>query len=368
MANVDRVRSVVQQGKPQHLIHVYGPTENTTFSTWYEIQDIPESATTIPIGQAVANTQVYLLDENLNPVPANVSGEIYLGGDGLARGYLNRPELTAERFLRIECSGAKTELEESLFSVLSPQSSVLYRTGDRALYRSDGNLEFLGRTDHQIKIRGFRVELGEIETVLAQHPAVQTAVVTVRGIDSGKLPGETPDDRQLIAYVIPEASAIPTERELRSFLKRSLPAYMLPAAFVLMETLPLTTNGKVDQKALPPPDQSVVSENVSVVAPTTSLEESLVQLWTQLLGRNQVGIHDNFFELGGHSLLATQLISRIRDRFQIALPLRSVFENPTIAELATTMEPLQKKASWTVPILQVSRQESGSQRREEVEL
>lgn len=348
MVNVDRVRSVLQQGKPQHLIHVYGPTENTTFSTWYEVQDVPENATTIPIGQAIANTQVYLLDANLNPVPPGISGEIYLGGAGLARGYLNRPELTAEKFVIAEFS-------------------VLYKTGDRALYRPDGNLEFLGRTDHQIKIRGFRVELGEIETVIAQHPMIQTAVVVVRELESD-FPPKTLRDRQLIAYVVPKASAIPTERDLRSFLKTKLPAYMLPAAFVVLDTLPLTTNGKVDQKALPPPNLTVARETSPPVAPTTSLEASLVELWTQLLGRKQVGIHDNFFELGGHSLLATQLVSRLRDRLQVELPLRRVFETPTIAELAQTIEALRWSAQPDSSSLMNRWQESGWQRREEVEL
>ncbi|MBA3924510.1 MAG: amino acid adenylation domain-containing protein, partial [Nostocaceae cyanobacterium] len=329
MANVDRVRSVLQQGKPQHLIHVYGPTENTTFSTWYEVQDVSENATTIPIGQAIANTQVYLLDANLNPVPPGVNGEIYLGGDGLALGYLNRPELTASKFV-------------------SAEFSRLYKTGDRALYRANGNLEFLGRTDSQIKIRGFRVELGEVEAVVAQHPMVQTAVVVVREIES---------DRQLIAYVVP-ISAIPTERDLRSFVKTKLPAYMLPSAFVVLDTLPLTANGKVDHKALPSPNLAVAREINPTVAPTTSLEASLEELWTQLLGRKQMGIHDNFFELGGHSLLATQLVSRIRDRFQVELPLRSVFETPTIAELA------QKITDSSL----INRPESLSGRREEVQL
>ncbi|MEX0267856.1 amino acid adenylation domain-containing protein [Leptolyngbyaceae cyanobacterium UHCC 1019] len=338
MVNVDCVRSVVQQGKPQHLIHVYGPTENTTFSTWYEVQDVPENATMIPIGQAIANTQVYLLDANLNPVPAGVSGEIYVGGAGLARGYLNRPELTAERFMNAVCKGQSTEPQNLLNSILRSRSvsegvtpnSALYKTGDRALYRPDGNLEFLGRTDNQIKLRGFRVELGEIETVLAQHPLIQTAVVVVREIDQ---------DRQLVAYVVP-ISAISAELDLRSFLKSKLPAYMLPAAFVLLEAFPLTANGKVDQKALPPPNLSTVKVDLTM-APTTSVEASLVELWTQLLGHNQVGIHDNFFELGGHSLLATQLVSRICDRFRVELPLRSVFEAPTIAELAQRIEVLR---------------------------
>ena len=332
IANVDRVRSVLQAGKPQHLVHVYGPTENTTFSTWYEVQKVPENATTIPIGQAVANTQVYILDADLNPVPSGVSGEIYLSGDGLAQGYLNRSELTAEKFL-------------------STDNSVVYKTGDRALYRPDGNLEFLGRTDAQIKIRGFRVELGEIESVLIQHPWVQAAVVIVREIEG---------DRQLIAYIVPK-DPVPTERELRSFLKQTLPAYMLPAMFVVLDALPLTLNGKVDQRALPLPNL-VVAEVLPPVSPTTSLEASLVELWTQLLGRKQLGIHDNFFELGGHSLLATQLISRIRDRFQVEMPLRSVFETPTIAELAQQIEALR----WAVQT--DSNMTNRLHRREEVEL
>ncbi len=338
IVNVDRVCTVLQQGKPQHLIHVYGPTENTTFSTWYEIQNVSENATTIPIGHAIANTQVYLLDANLNPVPPGVNGEIYLGGAGLARGYLNRPTLAAEKFVNAEFS-------------------MLYKTGDRALYRPDGNFEFLGRTDSQVKIRGFRVELGEIEAIIAQHPMVQTAVVVVREIEN---------DRQLVAYIVPK-SAIPTERGLRSFLKTKLPAYMLPAAFAGLDTIPLTVNGKVDQKALPPPNLTIAKETSPLTAPTTSLEVSLVELWTQLLGRKQVSIHDNFFELGGHSLLATQLVSRIRDRFQIELPLRSVFETPTIVELAPKIEAL-RWATQTDSITLTNGKASGSHRREEVEL
>ncbi|MBE9224327.1 amino acid adenylation domain-containing protein [Phormidium sp. LEGE 05292] len=338
IANVDRVRTVLQQGKPQHLIHVYGPTENTTFSTWYEVQEIPENSTTIPIGKAIANTQVYLLDANLNPVPAGVNGEIYLSGDGLALGYLNRPELTAKRFINYK---SKNEAVETLYTTSLP--SKFYKTGDRALYHSDGNLEFLGRTDYQIKIRGFRVELGEIETIIAQHPMVETAVVIVREVEN---------ERQLIAYFVPKKLMIPTERELRSFLKTKLPAYMLPAIFVMLNKLPLTVNGKVDQKALPSPNLTVARKTIIPIAPKTSIEASLAEIWTQLLGRKQIGIHDNFFELGGHSLLATQLVSRIRDRISVELPLRSVFETPTIAELAQKIETFK----------------SSLQRREEVEI
>lgn len=316
MANPDRVRAVLEYGKPQHLLHVYGPTENTTFSTWYEVENVWENANMIPIGQAISNTQVYLLDKNLNPVPTGIDGEIYLGGDGLAKGYLNQPELTKEKFI------------DTGFA------SRLYKTGDLAKYAADGNLEFLGRIDHQIKIRGFRVELGEIETVLLQHPSVEAAVVTVRDVEA---------DRQLIAYVVLEseleATAKQRERQLRQFLKTKLPSYMLPAAFVRLDALPLTPNGKVDQRALPPP-ALLESETMPTIAPTTSLEKMLADLWQQLLGR-EVGIHDNFFESGGHSLLATQLVSRVRDRLHIEMPLRSLFETPTIAELAHKLETIQ---------------------------
>ncbi|BAU12354.1 amino acid adenylation domain-containing protein [Leptolyngbya sp. NIES-3755] len=321
-ANVNCVRSLIQHGKPQHLVHVYGPTENTTFSTWYEVEHVSETATHIPIGQAIANTQVYLFDTNLKPVPAGVSGEIYLGGDGLSQGYLNRAELTTQQFVQIA-------------------NLRLYRTGDRAIYRTDGNLEFLGRMDDQIKIRGFRIELEEIEAVLAQHLNVQDAIVTVREIEG---------DRQLIAYIVPRNAENLTERELRSFLKTKLPIYMLPAAFVLIDSVPLTVNGKVNQRALPVPHFNAIQEYSAPA--TTSLETALIALWRQLLGRERIGIQDNFFELGGHSLLVTQLVSRIRDRYQVELPLRSVFEAPTIAELAQRIEALKP----------------ATQRREEIEL
>nr|RNJ68509.1 MAG: amino acid adenylation domain-containing protein [Leptolyngbya sp. IPPAS B-1204] len=381
MVNVECVQSVLQQGRPQHLIHVYGPTENTTFSTWYEVENISKNAITIPIGQAIANTQVYLLDEQLNPVPANVSGEIYLAGEGLAQGYLNRPELTEERFIRVEGSALSAQLtahpstpNPSATEILcvggasqkDVQPSKLYKTGDRARYRADGNLEFLGRTDHQIKIRGFRVELGEIETVLRQHPMVQSAVVVVQPL-ARDASTATPGDQQLIAYVGCSA-AIPTERQLRAFLKTRLPAYMVPTAFVVLDQLPLTANGKVDQKSLPPLHWATLSQNRATTAPTTSVEAALAELWSQLLGRTSIGIDDNFFELGGHSLLATQLVSRIRDRFQVELPLRRVFEAPTIAELAPTLTS-QLPFPWPIPDVSTKhRQVPTSHQREEWEL
>ncbi|MBW4459829.1 MAG: amino acid adenylation domain-containing protein [Nodosilinea sp. WJT8-NPBG4] len=351
MVNVDQVRSLMQQGKPQHLLHVYGPTENTTFSTWYEIQGILQNATTIPIGKAIANTQVYLLDDYLNPVPAGVVGEIYLGGSGLAKGYLNRPDLTAEKL--IDCSFSNWSQDWIRETI----NGLLYKTGDRALYHPDGNLEFLGRADNQIKIRGFRVELSEIELAIAQHALVQAVVVVVREIDQ---------DRQLVAYIVPSAAAAPTARELRSLLKKQLPAYMIPVAFVVLDALPLTANGKVDQRALPPPALHRAESNPTT-APTTSLEATLVEIWVQLLGQ-QVGIDDNFFELGGHSLLATQFVSRVRDRLHIELPLRSIFETPTIAELAQQISALQAMLQPDFTASTSDQSGVNSQRREEIDL
>jgi acyl-coenzyme A synthetase/AMP-(fatty) acid ligase/acyl carrier protein len=361
-ANPDRVRTVLEQGKPQHLIHVYGPTENTTFSTWYAVENVPENAVTIPIGQAIANTQVYVLDKNLMPVPAGTIGEIYLGGDGLAQGYLNQFQLTTERFVEHPVNRQR-----------------LYKTGDRARYDADGNLDFLGRTDSQVKLRGFRIELGEVEAAIVQHPSVETAVVRVRELEA---------DRQLIAYIVPKLmpklkrrsppetvpETIPeamvkqsnrfTESDLRDFLKTKLPAYLLPAAVVLLDALPLTPNGKVNYRALPQPALIPIDPVIPAAAPTTSLEQALAYLWRQLLGR-EASIHDNFFELGGHSLLATQLVSRLRDRYQIEIPLRTVFEAPTIAALAQKIEAM---SGDDLSQFQAMQPLAGTLRREEIEL
>ena len=315
------VRTVLMQGAPRHLLHMYGPTESTTFASWYEAQDVADEAS-IPIGRPVANTQLYLLDPHLNPVPIGVKGELYIGGDGLAQGYLNRPELTAERFIPNPFKPA----------------SRLYRTGDLARYRSDGNLEFLGRMDDQVKLRGYRIELGEIETVLGQHPAVQTAIVLLQ-----EVPTVQPDswlhqdsNKRLVAYVVP-SHTVPTAGDLRWFLKSKLPEYMIPSAFAMLDALPLTANGKVDRRALSLIASSIERTN-SPQAPQTTSEQTLATLWQQILGLEQIGIDDNFFELGGHSLLATQLMSRVRDVFQIEVPLRSLFEAPTIAGLAKSIQ------------------------------
>ncbi|MBW4664820.1 MAG: amino acid adenylation domain-containing protein [Chroococcus sp. CMT-3BRIN-NPC107] len=295
------VKSVqaVFESKPQHLLHVYGPTENTTFTTWYEVENVAQ-VKTIPIGKAIANTQIYLLDNYLNPVPVGVSGEIYIGGDGLAQGYFNRPELTAKQFIPHPWL----------------KSARLYKTGDFARYLPDGNLEFIGRRDDLVKLRGFRIELGEVETVLNQHPKVRETVVVVKK-DS------------LVAYVVTQKNLKLKSQELKEFLQAKLPNYSIPAVFVFLERLPLTLNGKVDRRALPTPDFTHISDKT----PRNSIEAQLLQLWDGLLGV-KAGIDDNFFELGGHSLLATALVSRIRESFGVQVPLGRVFETPTIGGLA----------------------------------
>lgn len=299
------------------LWNLYGPTETTIWSTIHAVESDTEP---VPIGRPIANTQIYVLDCDRQPVPIGVVGELYIGGAGLARGYLNRSELTAERFIEIE-------LHEK-------QLTRLYRTGDLACYRPDGTIECLGRIDHQVKIRGFRIELGEIESILSQHPTVQQAAVTVRENELG--------DRRIVAYVVPASTTLSDlVTEWRRFLKTQLPDYMVPSAFVLLETLPLTPNGKVDRKALPTlVDIQPESETISAAA-NTPFEAMLTTLWSQLLGVT-VGVHDDFFACGGHSLLATQVMSRVRDLFNVELPLRALFETPTIASLAQQIETAMK--------------------------
>ncbi|MBD2016421.1 amino acid adenylation domain-containing protein [Microcoleus sp. FACHB-53] len=318
------VRKVQKKGAPQQLIHVYGPTEGTTFSSFYQVQDVSEEATSIPIGRPITNTQIYLLDEQLQPVPIGIPGELYISGDGLARGYLNRPELTSQRFIpRAPFMGALT--------MGAQPGTRLYKTGDLARYRADGNIEFLGRIDNQVKIRGFRIELGEIESVLNQHPAVREAVVIVQQ--------DVPDDKHLVAYIVfNEQVNNPKSSELRQFLNEKLPQYMVPSAYVMLDSLPLTPNGKVNRRLLPEVDTFNLDTEQNYVAPGTGIEEELARIWRQILGKQQVGIYDNFFELGGHSLLATQLTSRIRDAFQVELSVRILFEAPTVASLAKHIE------------------------------
>ena len=307
-----RVKELLQSGSPKHLLHVYGPTETTTFASWYWVREVAEDAITVPIGRPIANTEIYILDAHLNPVPVGVVGELHVGGPGVARGYLNRPELTAERFIKQPFS--------------NDPHARLYKTGDSVRYLADGNIEFVGRIDDQVKIRGFRIELEEIEAVLAEHPALQEAAVLARE--------DVPGDKRLVAYVVAKHGSSPSSGELRAYLKQTLPDYMIPFAFVSLNELPLNPSGKIDRRALPAPDTGCSTS----IAPRSSVEEVLAGIWRDVLQVEQAGVEDNFFELGGHSLLMAQVMSRVRDTLQLEIPLRALLEAPTISGLAEAIE------------------------------
>ncbi|MEH1767283.1 MAG: amino acid adenylation domain-containing protein [Nostoc sp.] len=301
------------------LFNEYGPTETTIWSSVYNCQNY-ESSNTIPIGRPISNTQIYLLDTHLQLIPIGVVGELYIGGMGVVSGYLNRPELTEDKFI---CNP---------FSDKS--AARLYKTGDLARYLPNGEIEYIGRIDHQVKIRGFRIELGEIEALINQHPVVLETVVLVLS--------DSADSQRIVAYVVPYSKEKLTITELRHFLESKLPNYMLPAAFVMLEALPLTPNGKVDRKALPAPELTQLFSESDFIPPTTPIEQMLAGIWAEVLGIEKIGIYNNFFELGGHSLLATQVISQVRKVFQQELPLRRLFEQPTIAGLAKDIEKATK--------------------------
>jgi amino acid adenylation domain-containing protein/non-ribosomal peptide synthase protein (TIGR01720 family) len=319
-ADVRRVRSLLAARRPRRLLNVYGPTECTTFATWYQIRDLPANASDIPIGRAIANTECYILDDTRAPVPPGMPGELYLGGPGLARGYRNRPDLTAAAFVSHPFD--------------SHSGARLYRTGDIVRCDHAGHIHFLGRRDEQVKIRGFRVEPGEIEAALRRHPDIREAVVIARQ--------DVPGERRLIAYVAGLAEQIQPER-IRTFLRVHLPEYMLPAAIVQLDALPLAPNGKVDRTALPVPDPNRRDGGRDYVGPTNTTEDALAKIWSQLLGLKQVGIHDNFFEVGGDSILSLQLIARARD-IGITFTAHEFFQNQTIAELARVAQVQNKKA------------------------
>ncbi|MEH2164063.1 MAG: amino acid adenylation domain-containing protein [Nostoc sp.] len=313
------VKAVLRNGPPQRLLNAYGPTESTTFACCYLVQDIPEGATNVPIGRPISNTQIYILDSKLQPVPVGNAGELYIGGDGLARGYLNRPELTEEKFI----SNPFEEVEDGM---QGEGGSRLYKTGDLARFLPDGNIEFIGRIDNQVKIRGFRIELGEIEALLSQHSDVQQAVVIARE--------DIPGDKRLVAYIVPNQKVDLSVTTLKGFLQEKLPHYMMPAVFVILDSLPLTPNGKVDRRNLPACDRTRPNLEESFVAPRNPIEEKLAAIWAELLRLDLIGVNDNFFYLGGHSLIATQMISRVREVFPVELSFGQIFENPTIASLA----------------------------------
>jgi len=306
--SVDHVQKVRGAYPQCQLINGYGPTENTTFSCCHRVPAEEDLSNGVPIGRPITNSICYVLDAGLEPMPIGVIGELYVAGAGLARGYLNRPGLTAERFV------ADPHAREP--------GTRMYRTGDLARWRADGTLEFLGRVDQQVKIRGFRIELGEIEAALSAQPAVAQAAVIARE--------DGPGGKQLVAYVVAAAGTVAEEAALRRELGQRLPDYMVPTAFVLLEALPLTASGKLDRRALPAPERH--SEDYR--GPRTPAEEVLCGLFAEVLKLERVGIEENFFALGGHSLLATRLVSRVRTTLGAELAIGTLFEAPTVAELA----------------------------------
>ncbi|AOW98744.1 non-ribosomal peptide synthetase [Moorena producens PAL-8-15-08-1] len=322
----------------------YGPSE-THVVTSFTLKGSPSSWPALPaIGRPIANTEIYLLDQSLKPVPAGVEGELYIGGVCLARGYLNRPEITAQRFISNPLNKVNT------------QSDRLYKTGDLAHYLPDGNIQFLGRLDDQVKIRGYRIELGEIEVLLSQHPNLKQAVVLAR---------EDNQDKRLVAYLVPgqsESAPVETEQvqlvsQVRNFLQEQLPDYMIPAAFVVLEALPLTPSGKINRRALPAPNKSRRDLVVDFVAPRTPTEEILASIWAEVLGLEEIGIYDNFFHLGGDSIQVIQLLSRIRNTFSVELPLHYLFEDPTIAKLSQNILDTTNKHNQLLPPIKLVNKE-----------
>lgn len=319
---LNRELAIQLRERGTELWNLYGPTETTIWSTAYKVDSQKSdfrAGEVISIGRPIANTQLYVLDQDQQPVPVGIIGELHIGGLGLARGYLNRPELTSETFISNPFNDVST--------------SRLYKTGDLVRYRPDGTLEYISRMDYQVKIRGFRIELGEIEALLNQHPGVRETVVLAQEKVQG--------DKRLIAYIVTDQKLAPSINDLRRFLKQKLPDYMVPSVFVPLEALPLTPNGKVDRNALPVPDHVCPDIDVAYVMPRNEVEQTIAKIWQDILGVKQVGIHDNFFELGGHSLLATQVISQMRKVFQVELPLRHLFEAPTVADQAFTIQQKQ---------------------------
>ena len=312
---------------PAQLINMFGQTETSGIVAVYPIpQTLAAGVSVVPLGHPIANTQIYLLDPFLQPVPLGVTGELYVGGAGVGQGYLHQPELTAARFISNPLGTASGDR--------------LYKTGDLARYRGDGTLEFVSRIDNQVKLRGFRIELGEIEAVLIQHPLVQEAAVVLRG--------EDPEQQYLAAYVVLSEETTDEIADISTWLRSHLPDYMVPAMVVALEALPLTPNGKLDRPALP--DPALIEIDQTYEAPRSPVETVLANLWGQLLHQGRVGIHDNFFDLGGHSLLATQVMSQVRDAFQVELPLRALFEAPTVAELSDRIEILMRSGQGLVAL------------------
>ena len=323
--------SRLRQSLSGKVRNMYGPTETTIWSATHPIEHVEN---VVPIGRPIANTSLYILDRNLQLLPAGIPGDLYIGGDGVVRGYLNQPEVTAQKFIADPFSTSR--------------GARLYSTGDIARYLPDGSVEFLGRSDQQVKIRGFRIETGEIEAELNAHPDIGEAIVTVREDADG--------ERALIAYVVAAPGPRPAPVQLRAYLKEKLPEYMIPSAFVFLAALPLTPNGKVDRQSLPSAENSVLDES-NYVAPRTPTEEVLVGIWSRIFHTDKLGINDNFFDIGGHSLLATQVIARMREIFHVDLPMRNLFRTPTIAGIAPAIEAAMQEGQGLLspPLLAVPR-------------
>jgi amino acid adenylation domain-containing protein len=316
--SVPHVIKAARELKSSQLINGYGPTECTTFTCCYSVPRNWVGRASVPIGRPIANTQVYILDANMNPIAQGAVGEMYIGGDGLARGYVNRPELTGAKFV------------ESPFA-----HERLFRTGDLARWLPDRNIEFIGRRDEQVKIRGFRVEPGEVEAALTNHSDVRDAVAVARADHSGT--------KHLAGYVVLRPGSTVTNLQLRAFLATQLPSFMVPSHIVVLEKLPLSSNGKVDRRALPAPENLPSTPGDATTAPRNATEVLLVEIWREILQCDQIGVYDNFFHLGGHSLLATQIISRVAKALGVELPVRLVFETPTIAAMAQAVDAAQQQ-------------------------
>src|SRR5688572_23572532 len=314
------VNKVYANTKVKKAYDLYGPTEDTVYSTcMLRTPDVPDT-----IGKIIPNSTLYLLDKHLQPVPIGLPGEMYLGGEGLARGYLYRPELTVEKFINhpfIKNPGAR-----------------LYKTGDLAKFRPDGNIEFVGRIDNQVKIRGYRIELGEIESILAKHPAVLEQVVVARE--------DNPGEKRIVAYLVLKPGKQVEVAQLREFLKKDLPEYMLPSVFMFMDAMPQTPNNKIDRKALPRPEGSKIATSNAYEEPHTPIEEVLANIWCTILGIEKVGRKDNFFELGGHSLIAVRMFNEVEKQLGVKVQLPVIFRAPTIEELASIINKEESTKPW----------------------
>ncbi|MEY2911513.1 MAG: hypothetical protein RLZZ184_822, partial [Cyanobacteriota bacterium] len=325
--------------------NMYGPTETTVWSATHTLAQVNG---VVPLGRPIANTELYVLDNNQQPVPVGIAGELYIGGAGVTRGYLNRPELTQSRFIPHPFITGNPP-------VVTLASARLYRTGDLVRYRRDGILDFLGRIDFQVKIRGHRIELGEIETILSRHEAVQEAVIIVRE--------DIPGDKRLVAYISNQDNN-QCHASMREYLLSHLPEYMVPSNFVVLEKFPLTPNHKVDRKALPAPMLApVTGDTVSTIIPQNHVEQTLIEIWQKVLQISTVGTQDSFFDLGGNSLVAVRLIGEIRSVFNVDLPLITLFQAPTILDISGQI--MTNSANQFTPLGQICANKS---RDEKVEI